>query len=614
MSYQLIDAAIAAITLALFATLLFRKNDSESKTEERIGYALIAVVLHHLFGPHDGSPIIDSISAGKETSFLTQFYAVTMPFAYIVLIALLMKASSRVTRRKEPSGNDEGLSQYDYRLPKFSFDDVDGMDDLKKTLRSQLREIIGNGKNGILFHGAPGNGKTFIAEALAGEINKKSPKGHRVAFMSVSVSDFASRWVNQTAEQLRSMFAQAEAAAEKYGACVLFIDEIDSLLINRANVTNADSEAVKNVTSMLTLICNHREFKNHRIIIVAATNYINNLDGAAIREGRFDFKTEIPAPDAPARASLLINSASKAGGSLSVSVAERAASRWEGFSVSRMRHVGEFAAKMALKAGRKEVTFDDLAAALREAQGCKGSNLPEGTPKLEALNFAPDFKDDLKALARRMTRIVEIEEQGGTVPKGVLFYGPPGTGKTAVAKALALESGWAFFSTTGQKIMNSASELDTLVQRASDLRPSIIFIDEADDILADRTGNPYGKSSTNHLLALMDGDKALKDVMFVAATNFENALDAAAVRGGRFSEHFEFVIPDENALVTIVREFIRTKSTAPWAEDFTPAAAAEMLNGMSPADARDTLQKAINRVVSRPEGGKITLADLAAVA
>lgn len=613
MLYQIIDTGLALFTLALFAALLYYKNDQ--KTSDRIGYALIATLLYHVFGPHDGSPIVDSISAGKDPSLLTMFYAGVTTLAYIVTFVLLIKTSYRNSnQRKKQDGASDGLTQYDIRLPKFSFDDVEGMDALKSTLRGQLREIIGNGKNGILFHGGPGNGKTFIAEALAGELNKLSPKGRRVAFMPVSMATLASRWVNQTTEQLRDMFAQAVSAAETHGACVLFIDEIDSLLVNRANVSNADSEAVKNVTSMLTLVCDHHEFKNHRIIIVAATNYIDKLDSAAIREGRFDFKTEIMSPDTPARTALLINSAKKAGALLSTEIAKRAAVRWEGFSVSRMRHVGEFAAKIALKAGRKNVTFDDLASALREAQGCKGSNLPENTPKLDALNFADAFKGDLKALARRMTRVVEIEEMGGTVPKGVLFYGAPGTGKTAVAKALALESGWAFFSTTGQKIMNSATELDDLVQRASDLRPAIVFIDEADDILADRTGNPYGKSSTNHLLALMDGDKALKDVMFVAATNFEKALDAAAVRGGRFSEHFEFVIPDENALLKIIREFISSKSTAPWAEDFTPAAAAEILNGMSPADARDTLQKAINRVVARMEGGKITLEDLAAVA
>lgn len=518
---------------------------------------------------------------------------------------------------RSPSGKAGGygyekLSTFDSRSPSKDFADVDGMHDLKTQLLSQANEIMGGNKNGILFHGAPGNGKTMIAEAFAGEINKLLPKKKKAVFMPVSMAAMASRWMNQTTEQLNDLFTQAHALAEKNGACILFIDEIDSLLVSRESANHISSEVTQQVTAMLTLLVDNRDFTQSGIIIVAATNYLDNLDAAAIREGRFDFKTEIKAPDFEARTSLLINTALAA--KLSRSVAERAAIRWEGFGVARIRHVGELAAKMAAAAGRDEVTFDDLMAALRDAQGCKGSNLPENTASLDQLSFDLELTERLKQLSRRMTKIADIEAIGGTVPKGVLFYGPPGTGKTAVAKALAISSGWAFQSTTGQKLINDSNEFDKLITKASDLRPCIVFIDEADDILADRSNNPHSKSATNNLLALMDGDRALKDVLFVAATNFEDSLDAAAVRGGRFAEHFEFKRPDENALVSILRSFMNEKSSAPWSADFTPDAAANILNGLSPADAKDRVQKAINRVVSKLDGSQITLEDLRAIA
>lgn len=522
---------------------------------------------------------------------------------------------SQVTQSVSTVDPDTGLAKHTAGNPRYTFADVDGMTELKASLMSSAKEITDGKKNGVLFFGEPGNGKTFIAEAFAGEIGKLLGLKRPVGFLSVTMGDMASRWINHGTEQVKDLFVQAAAAAKTHGALVLFIDEIDSVLPERSNISNQDSEKLQIVNSMLALLVQYREFKQHRIVIIGATNFYDRLDKAAIREGRFDFKQEIKTPDTAARIGLLI-SASK-GATLPLAVAERAAYRWEGFGVARLRHVGGLAAKRVLEKGRTEITFDDMMAALREAQGCKGVNLPDDTPSLEQLSFEDGLAGRLKQLARRMTEIDRIEAMGGTVPKGVLFYGPPGTGKTAVAKALAVSSGWAFVSTSGQKIMADPEEFNKVVTKASDLRPAIVFIDEADDILADRSTNPYGKSATNNLLAIMDGERPLRDVMFVAATNFAENMDAAALRGGRFAEHFYFAPPSDDTLVTILSAFIGSKPNAPWGDDFTAPAAATLLRRfdpeIAPATAKDRIQQAINNAVTRLDDSKITLADLAAV-
>ena len=550
---------------------------------------------------------VASISTTKEPFWLGHIIGWSILWG-IIWYALFGEEPTEI---RQQSGGSTTLQQQQGYSPGLSFADVIGMQKLKDELGKHADEIFNGGKNGILFHGAPGNGKTMMAEAFAGELQSRMPKDKYVVFMPVSMATLASRWLNQTTEQLNDLFVQAAAAAKTYGACVLFIDEIDSVLVSRDTIGPGGTEVSQQVNVMLTLLVNFRNFKQNGIVIVAATNFLDKLDSAAIREGRFDFKTEITAPDEPARIALLMQSASEA--ALSQKTAERVASRWEGFGVARLRHVGQKAAKLAKASNRDEVTFDDLMAALRDAQGCRGLNLPENTASLDELHFDEELTSSLKGLARRMTKIAEIEAMGGSVPKGVLFFGPPGTGKTAVAKALAKSSGWAFLSTTGQRLMNDANEFDRLITKASDLRPCIVFIDEADDILADRATNPHGKSATNNLLALMDGDRALKDVMFVAATNFEDALDAAAVRGGRFAEHYEFRRPTEDALVSIIRAFMASKANAPWSPEFTPEAAAAILKDFSPADAKDRMQKAINRVVANLGEEKIALADLEAV-
>lgn len=489
-------------------------------------------------------------------------------------------------------------SQYDISRARHSFKDVMGMEDLKKRLLDAHAAIKAEGKNGILLTGDPGNGKTFIAEALAGELG--------LPFMPITFGDVASKWVNQTTEQVVAAFDSAVAAAP----CLMFLDELDSLLKDRNRASDGYAEQMQTTNAILTKLV---DVRGSGVVIVAASNFPDMLDRAATREGRFDFKIEVPPPDYEARMGLLGAYLAK-GLAYANGVRERIAKRWEGFSNVRIRTVVEFCSKEVKKQGRREVEFTDLAEALREVQGTAGVRLPEDTKPLDALSFPEREKAVLQGLAQRMIDIDEVERLGGTVPKGVLFFGPPGTGKTATAKGLAKSSGWAFLPTTGQELLGSPEKVDEILKKAADIRPCIVFIDEADDVLQDRAANPFSKASTNKLLAAMDGVTALPDIMFIAATNHPDVLDAAAVRGGRFSEKIEFRLPDDVTVQAFVAEWLHGKKDTPFGADFSVDLVAKRLSGVSLADAQERLQQAINHATPKLlKGGQVGLDDLEAV-
>ncbi len=139
-----------------------------------------------------------------------------------------------------------------------------------------------------------------------------------------------------------------------------------------------------------------------------------------------------------------------------------------------------------------------------------------------------------------------FEHIGIDPPKGLLLYGPPGTGKTLLAKAIASECGANFINLAGPEIMSkfygqSEEKLREIFKEAEKNAPTIIFIDEIDAI-APKRNEVSGETERRivaQLLSLMDGLKARGEVIVIAATNRENAIDPALRRPGRFDREIK---------------------------------------------------------------------------
>ena len=158
------------------------------------------------------------------------------------------------------------------------------------TREDQDRFAASSPAKGILLSGPPGTGKTLLAKALA--------KESQVNFVSVKGPELLSQWVGASEKGIREVFRKAKQAAP----CILFFDEIDSLVPARGH--SGDSGVAQRVVSqLLTELDGIEELKG--VVVLGATNRQDIIDPAILRSGRFDLLLDLPLPDKAARLAIL---------------------------------------------------------------------------------------------------------------------------------------------------------------------------------------------------------------------------------------------------------------------------------------------------------------------
>lgn len=207
-----------------------------------------------------------------------------------------------VMLRTRGKGAAAGLQKYaavqaEESIPAITFSDVavagetlQSMKDLVAFLQSpqHFARYGARVPKGVMLYGPPGTGKTLLARALAGEA--KAP------FFAMSGADFVQVYVGVGASRIRELFKKARKA----GGGVIFIDEIDAIGKKR---DNGNDEREQTLNALLTEMSGFSESSG--IIVVAATNRLDTLDAALLREGRFDRRIEVGLPDYEERLKIL---------------------------------------------------------------------------------------------------------------------------------------------------------------------------------------------------------------------------------------------------------------------------------------------------------------------
>ncbi len=201
---------------------------------------------------------------------------------------------------------------------------------------------------GVLLVGEPGNGKTLLARAVAGEAN--------CPFFSISGSDFIEVFVGVGASRVRDLFAQARKAAP----CIVFIDEIDAVGRSRGSGMGGggNDEREQTLNQLLTEMDGFETSKDP-VIVLAATNRADVLDKALLRPGRFDRRVEVPYPDLISREEILKVHAKNVKISDTVDM-KKIARGTPGFSGADLANLINEAAILASKENKAKVTLEDF--------------------------------------------------------------------------------------------------------------------------------------------------------------------------------------------------------------------------------------------------------------
>lgn len=201
------------------------------------------------------------------------------------------------------------------KVPDIGYEDIGGLSDAIQAIRDAIelphlypeyfREYRLVPPKGILLYGPPGCGKTLIAKAVANSLTKRIEEmtGERGEsyFLNVKGPELLNKFVGETEQAIRDLFARARSQAAYRTPVIIFFDEMDSLFRMRGSGVSSDMEATI-VPQFLAELDGLEVLEN--VVIIGATNREDLIDPAILRPGRLDRKVRIPRPGKAAAAEI----------------------------------------------------------------------------------------------------------------------------------------------------------------------------------------------------------------------------------------------------------------------------------------------------------------------
>ncbi|MGH6744823.1 CDC48 family AAA ATPase [Novosphingobium sp.] len=223
----------------------------------------------------------------------------TIPPEVLEELQVLREDFVAALKRVQPSAMREVMVQ----VPNIGWADIGGLDNAQLKLKEGVELPLKNPEafhklgirpaKGFLLYGPPGTGKTLLAKAVAKEAEAN--------FISIKSSDLLSKWYGESEQQIARLFARARQVAP----CVIFIDEIDSLVPARGMGGGGGEPQVTSrvVNTILAEMDGMEELQS--VVLIGATNRPALVDPALLRPGRFDELVYVGTPDEAGREHIL---------------------------------------------------------------------------------------------------------------------------------------------------------------------------------------------------------------------------------------------------------------------------------------------------------------------
>lgn len=220
------------------------------------------------------------MSAVREILPEIEFRNTIIPYDTLLALEVNIEHFTHAIGEVEPSAIREVFVE----IPNVKWDDIGGLSEVKTALKKAIEwplkhkelfvHLRARPPKGILLTGSPGIGKTLIAKAAASMSNAN--------FISVKGPALFSKWVGESEKKVREVFKKAKQAAP----CIIFFDEIDALTSERSSDEMDSGVGQRVISQLLTELDGIEELKG--VVVLAATNRIDLVDSALLRQGRFD--------------------------------------------------------------------------------------------------------------------------------------------------------------------------------------------------------------------------------------------------------------------------------------------------------------------------------------
>ena len=295
--------------------------------------------------------------------------------------------------------NPSALRENVVEVPNVTWDDVGGLEDVKRELYETVQYPVEHAdkfekfgmspSKGVLFYGPPGCGKTLLAKAIANECGAN--------FISIKGPELLTMWFGESEANVRDLFDKARAAAP----CILFFDEIDSIAKARGGSGGGSSEAGDRVINQILTEIDGVGAKKS-VFVIGATNRPDILDNAVTRPGRLDQLIYIPLPDYASRLSVFKANLRKSPVAPDVDL-EAMARSTEGFSGADITEICQRAAKNAIR--------ESIAAGVARAKAIADGEIDPDAPSEDPVPYIRrDHFEEAMSRARRSVSDEDIRK------------------------------------------------------------------------------------------------------------------------------------------------------------------------------------------------------------